>query len=62
MCAEDMIRRYVSRFGSSVWFQISRLKVGVGMNTWSEFVDEEKKSVLVVVYTEPQTMMGLGVA
>ena len=41
----NMIKRNVSRYGSSVWSKFTRQKVVVGVNIWSEFVGEVKKSV-----------------
>ena len=46
--------------------KFTRLKVGVGVNLWSEFVDDEKKSVREQARLglshplNPQTTMGLG--
>ena len=51
------------RFGS----KFTRQKVGVGVNIWSEFVGEEKKSVHElyvcrdVASIKSKTTMGLGV-
>ena len=39
----NMSKRYVSRFGSSVWFQVTRLNVLVGSNTWSEVVEVKER-------------------